>query len=177
MLKNDEGYMDKPYLDSVNKLTWGYGRNLDDKPITKEEIKWAMDEFQNVAQAFTETNYTKESGEKLLSMLSGYEAGVFAEYLLEENIFEVLGWLKPLDFWETLSENRKAVIANMAYNMGNFIPTWPQTIKMIKAGCYHEASKMMLDTLWHKQVGGRAEYLSEIMDSDILPNWLKKRIG
>lgn len=36
-LKRDEGLRTKPYRDSVDKLTIGYGRNLDDVGITEEE--------------------------------------------------------------------------------------------------------------------------------------------
>lgn len=51
----DEGFRSKPYKDTVGKLTIGYGRNLDDNGISKEEaefllkqdIKTARDELHN----------------------------------------------------------------------------------------------------------------------------------
>jgi lysozyme len=36
-LKKDEGLMLKPYLCSAGKLTIGYGRNIEDKGISKQE--------------------------------------------------------------------------------------------------------------------------------------------
>lgn len=36
-IERDEGLRLKPYRDSVGKLTIGYGRNLDDRGITKDE--------------------------------------------------------------------------------------------------------------------------------------------
>lgn len=33
----DEGFRGQPYLDTVGKVTIGFGRNLDDKPLTKAE--------------------------------------------------------------------------------------------------------------------------------------------
>lgn len=41
-LKRDEGLMLKPYKDTVGKLTIGYGRNLDDVGITKEEAEYLL---------------------------------------------------------------------------------------------------------------------------------------
>jgi len=38
-LKKHEGLMLKPYIDTVGKLTIGYGRNLDDVGITEEEAE------------------------------------------------------------------------------------------------------------------------------------------
>jgi lysozyme len=36
-LKSDEGFREKPYSDTVGKLTIGYGRNLDDVGISRQE--------------------------------------------------------------------------------------------------------------------------------------------
>lgn len=36
-LINDEGFMSKPYKDTVGKVTIGYGRNLDDVGISRAE--------------------------------------------------------------------------------------------------------------------------------------------
>jgi len=38
-LKRDEGFRGSPYYDSVGVLTIGYGRNLDDVGITKQEAE------------------------------------------------------------------------------------------------------------------------------------------
>lgn len=42
-LSNEEGLRLKPYLDSVGKWTIGYGRNLDDVGISKEEAAYLRD--------------------------------------------------------------------------------------------------------------------------------------
>jgi len=41
-IKFDEGFRGKPYLDTVGKTTIGYGRNLDDNPLTKEEAEYLL---------------------------------------------------------------------------------------------------------------------------------------
>lgn len=42
-LERDEGLRLKPYRDSVGKLTIGYGRNLDDRGITRGEAALLLD--------------------------------------------------------------------------------------------------------------------------------------
>lgn len=41
-IKRDEGFRNKPYFDTVGKLTIGYGRNLDDVGITQEEAVYLL---------------------------------------------------------------------------------------------------------------------------------------
>jgi len=42
LLERDEGVRLKPYLDSVDRMTIGVGRNLDDKGITREEARYLL---------------------------------------------------------------------------------------------------------------------------------------
>lgn len=49
-IKQHEGYSDKPYRDSVGKLTIGYGRNIDDNGITKEEAEIMLQHDVMLAQ-------------------------------------------------------------------------------------------------------------------------------
>lgn len=39
MLKRHEGFRSKPYLDTVGKLTAGYGRNIEDVGISEDEAE------------------------------------------------------------------------------------------------------------------------------------------
>ncbi|MDI6808258.1 MAG: lysozyme [Candidatus Eisenbacteria bacterium] len=41
-LQRHEGYRQKPYRDSVGKLTIGFGRNLDDVGISKDEANFLL---------------------------------------------------------------------------------------------------------------------------------------
>lgn len=43
LLKKHEGFRSKPYLDTVNKLTIGWGRNIDDNGISEEEAQLMLD--------------------------------------------------------------------------------------------------------------------------------------
>lgn len=41
-IRNGEGYDNMPYIDTVGKLTIGYGRNLQDNGISKEEAEFML---------------------------------------------------------------------------------------------------------------------------------------
>ena len=41
-LIRDEGSRAKPYLDTVGKTTIGVGHNLDDRPLTEDQIDWLL---------------------------------------------------------------------------------------------------------------------------------------
>lgn len=41
-VKDDEGFRSKPYRCTAGKLTIGYGRNLEDRGITKEEADYLL---------------------------------------------------------------------------------------------------------------------------------------
>lgn len=44
MLEQDEGFKPKPYRCSAGKLTIGYGRNLEDKGLSREEASYLLHE-------------------------------------------------------------------------------------------------------------------------------------
>ena len=43
MIRLHEGFRRKPYVDTVGKLTVGYGRNLDDKGISEQEAAMLLE--------------------------------------------------------------------------------------------------------------------------------------
>jgi len=50
-IKIDEGFRGKPYLDTVGKTTIGYGRNLDDNPLTEVEAEFLLsNDLKKVSQ-------------------------------------------------------------------------------------------------------------------------------
>lgn len=62
-----------------------------------------------------------------------------------------------------LSENRKAVLVNMAFNLGEKLGAFSETLRHINAGDFDKAADAMLDSLWAKQVGKRAARLATMM--------------
>lgn len=86
---------------------------------------------------------------------------VEATLLLEKRFNDSLKEVKEnIDFFDTLPNDAKEVLLNMAYNMG--IPRLMKFKKMLKAleeKDYREASKEMINSRWYRQVGSRATRL------------------
>jgi lysozyme len=84
--------------------------------------------------------------------------------LLEPEVEQAFSWYADLD------PVRKAVILDMAYNMG--VPTlrsFYTTLGLVREGNYVEASRQMLRSLWAKQVKKRAKRLSKMMETGQWP--------
>ncbi len=67
-LKIDEGFKGVPYLCTANKVTIGYGRNLDDNPLTKKEAEYLLlsdltkvEAEANMIAYFSELNETRQA--------------------------------------------------------------------------------------------------------------------
>lgn len=125
-LVRHEGFCAKPYRDTVGKSTIGYGRNLDDVGITREE----------------------------------------AEHLLMNDIMNAEQAVRRLYHqFDYLSENRKAVLINMAFNLGeNRLATFRKMQNYISAEDWKGAAKEMLASKWAQQVGNRAAELANLME-------------
>lgn len=65
--------------------------------------------------------------------------------------------------FDALTDNRKAVLLNMAFNLGPRLSAFTETLRHVNAEDFDKASESMLDSLWAKQVGARAERLSKQM--------------
>ena len=66
--------------------------------------------------------------------------------------------------FDALNDVRKAVIVNLAFNMGfTVLSQFKQTIAAIESGDYGKAAAHMLNSTWASQVGERAQRLAEQM--------------
>jgi lysozyme len=65
--------------------------------------------------------------------------------------------------FEDLSEARKAVVVNMAFNLGPRLGAFHKFLEAIRLEDWATAAAEMEDSLWHRQVGGRALRLEEAM--------------
>lgn len=72
-IKRCEGYNSYPYLDTVGKVTIGYGRNIDDNGISKEEGDYLFDnDFSRCQQELSSypwyVNQPKNVQDSLMNM-------------------------------------------------------------------------------------------------------------
>lgn len=87
------------------------------------------------------------------------------DFLLQNDIKEKEAELKSrIRFYSTLDDARKGVLLNMAFNLGvDGLLKFKNTLGLIESGKYKEASVEMLNSVWAKQVGDRANRLAKQM--------------
>lgn len=85
--------------------------------------------------------------------------------ILEDDLADAIKDAKRLvGMFDYLTEVRKAVVVNMAFNMGyDRLSKFRNTLEAINTGRYEAAAAGMLDSKWAKQVGDRAVRLAEAM--------------
>ena len=88
------------------------------------------------------------------------------DLMLKNDILEAEQIAKELvPNYNMLNDERKAVVINMAFNLGKTrLAGFKNTLAAINTGKYEEAAKGMRTSLWYTQVGKRAERLALIME-------------
>jgi lysozyme len=88
-----------------------------------------------------------------------------ALYLLDNDIKDVETQLQNrLYWWDNIHEDAKAVLINMAFNMGlNGLLTFNKTLEHLKNENYKAAAAEMIQSKWANQVGSRATELADIL--------------
>jgi lysozyme len=77
---------------------------------------------------------------------------------------DALSFVGDPAIWELMGEARQGVIINMAFNLGlTTLNEFKQLRKALLVADWHLASVEMMDSMWSRQVGERAERLAEIM--------------
>jgi len=87
------------------------------------------------------------------------------DYLLANDIEETMSALRDrLPWFDALEPARQGVLANMAFNLGvDGLLGFRKTLALVERGEFAAASVEMLDSKWARQVGQRAQRLSEQM--------------
>ncbi len=116
LLRIDEGYRRYFYLDPKGHKTIGIGRNVDANPITiKEAITLSV-----FAKVPCGTSTSVEDVMRLLDLEKNGICLAAAYYLLDSDIAKFTAQLSnQLDFWGKLTQTRKDVFVNMAFNLGD----------------------------------------------------------
>ena len=125
MLKRHEGRSLKPYLCTADKLTIGYGRNLEDMGISEDE----------------------------------------ATYLLQTDIDRCYSELSVFTWFHELDQIRQEALISMLFNLG--LPRFLNFKKMIArlmAKEYSQAAEEIINSLYARQVGDRANELAYMIE-------------
>lgn len=95
--------------------------------------------------------------------LTGAQVAELFEIDLREHTEALLTyypWIQDLD------EVRRAVLLDMAFNMGPaFLAGWPNFVLQLRHGNWQGAATNMRGTRWAKQVKGRAERLARMVET------------
>lgn len=89
-----------------------------------------------------------------------------AIYLMKRPLDELEHQLDNTSFYKTLSDERKLIILNMAYNLGyNGLLQFKRMIAAIETFNYKLVAEEMLNSKWAQQVGDRAVRLAKEMEA------------
>ena len=87
-----------------------------------------------------------------------------AAYMLANDLNDCIREAQCFTWFNELTDARKRVIVNMIFNLGiNRFRKFKKTIEYIEDRRYVKASIEMMDSKWARQVGKRADRLSEMM--------------
>lgn len=87
-----------------------------------------------------------------------------ALYLLSNDIVSAELWLdRNLPWWADLDPVRQRVMVNLAFNLRNKLLGFANTLRAIQAKDWQAAHDGLLDSLWAKQTGQRAQRLAYMM--------------
>ena len=86
-------------------------------------------------------------------------ASALLELMVEEKVIELKA---AIPFWNTLSQERKDVFVDMAYNMGTSgLLKFKNMLKAAEQGDIESVCNEMKNSAWYSQVGNRAVKLVE----------------
>ena len=131
--------------------TIGHGRNIDANPVTAKELR-----DMGLTRRQFSALIDPETGEGL----NEQEAGI----LFASDYVRAIKTSNKISGYEGLSDARKDVIVNMAFNLGGTgVRKFKKMWAAIEEGDFDTASAEMLDSQWARTVGNRAVKLAEQM--------------
>src|SRR5690606_33278837 len=71
------------------------------------------------------------------------------------------------EHFDKLDPVRQRIMVNMAFNLGNRLEGFKNTLAMIRAGDYVKAARNMEKSLWYRQVGRRSKELVKSMETGL----------
>lgn len=87
-----------------------------------------------------------------------------ADFMLKNDMVRVIEELnRLLPWWITLSDNRRMVLVDMGFMGVPRLLGFTRMIGALRNDDYRTAAAEMLDSLWARQVGSRADELASMM--------------
>lgn len=151
-LEIDEGLRLYPYKCSGNRWTIGVGRNFEDNPFNLDELIFLGIKgrtFDAILEELTRKGISR--GDAL--------------YLLENDVDKVYNQLKKQFSWfESKPDVVQQVLCNVCFNLGlGGLLKFKKTLEFVRLNKYEEAADEMMDSIWSKQVGARADRLTDLL--------------
>lgn len=161
-LDRHEGYREFAYPDPLSKLFKAH-----------PNLKWGFKPARELLADF------KEEDGAPWTMGFGFTKGVNseskierirAERMLEQHVLDMDdGLTQVLSWYKDTSFVTKTVLINMGFNLGPVgLLKFKNTLAFVKAKNYPQAAANMRQSLWYKQVKGRAEELCKRMESQTI---------
>lgn len=142
MLKRHEGYRQKPYQCTAGKWTIGYGTNLEAAGYTDQEIR-------------------------KLDVIGWSQSE--AETKLIWDIRTVVSALEKLPLWAGLDDARRAVLIDMAYNLGiGGLLKFKKLLAAVEQRDWQAAVFEMLNSKWAKELPTRSAELRNVMKAGVI---------
>lgn len=145
-----EGFRDKPYRCTANKLTIGIGRNIEDRPFTEEEL-------QLVGKDYMTKGITK--------------AQAFA--ILARDVMKFDSELRQnIPFYERLDDERQYALLDMAFNMGignqkKGLLSFRKMLSYIGTGFYKQAAVECLNSKYGRALPTRAGRIARTIETGV----------
>ncbi len=145
LTKKFEGFRPYIYTDTRGYKTIGYGFNIDDPTV----------------RALLPADVL--AGKRRLRK---DEADTIFMQLYTRSIQDAKKFVGE-DVWEKLDPVRRAILTDMAYNLGlSKLNQFKRLREALRQGDYLKASQEMINSRWYRQVGTRGQILSDLMKKE-----------
>lgn len=147
---DSEGFCATPKRCPAGYLSIGYGRNIEQNPLSKEEQQHL---------------HCGPQGPNPISEKD-------AEYLLQNDVNKCMKQLdKKYPWWRNLDDERQFVVLDMCFNMGlGGFSKFKKMHTALQEGDYEEAANCMKNSAYYKQVGQRSARNYQILKTGVSPS-------
>ena len=115
--------------------------------------------------------YKDSTGNLTIGWGTNLNAGITideAAYLLGNRIQSVIREAEAQDWWQRVSDNdaRARAMCEIIFNIGlSRLNGFAKALAALRAGDFDTCAAELLDSLWHQQVGKRAEVLAAMIQT------------